>query len=144
MAQALKQCWLSMDQPCGKRMKDMLPLWVDHMDVGSEVKEVLKRISASSIDRHLQAYKVDAGRKIRTPKPASAVKKLVEIRAENWETNEVGWTEVDTVAHCGGDMSGDFVCMDIDERGNQQWLDRGARSMEPRSESLPGRAGIDR
>lgn len=109
VAQALKQCWLSMDQPCGKRMKDMLPLWVEHMDLGEDLKEELKRISASSIDRYLKAYKVDGGRKIRTPKPASAVKKLVEIRAENWATEEVGWTEVDTVAHCGGNMSGDFV-----------------------------------
>ena len=24
---ALKTCWLSMNQPCGKRITDMLPLW---------------------------------------------------------------------------------------------------------------------
>lgn len=42
-------------------------------------------------------------------KPASAVKALVEVCAQSWETTEVGWTEVDTVAHCGGDMGGDFI-----------------------------------
>lgn len=109
LAQALKQCWFAMEQPCGKRMKDMLPLWVEHLDAQTGIKEELNRISAASIDRLLKEHKVQHGRKIRAPKPASAVKNLVEIRAENWETNEVGWTEVDTVAHCGGDMSGDFV-----------------------------------
>jgi hypothetical protein len=46
---------------------------------------------------------------IRPPKPASAVKALVEVHAQNWYTTETGWTEVDTVAHCGGDMGGDFI-----------------------------------
>lgn len=36
-------------------------------------------------------------------------KALVAIRAERWATREVGWTEVDTVAHGGGDMGGDFI-----------------------------------
>lgn len=107
--EALKECWLAMEQPCGKRMKDMLPMWVEHLEVSRKEKEDLKRISAASIDRLLKDYKVKAGKKIRPPKPASAVKKLVEIRAKSWETREVGWTEVDTVAHSGGDMSGDFI-----------------------------------
>jgi hypothetical protein len=33
----------------------------------------------------------------------------VAIRAERWATREVGWTEVDTVAHCGGEMGGNFI-----------------------------------
>jgi len=61
-------------------------------------------ISAASIDRLLGAFKVSAGRRPRPPKPASGVKALVEMRAESWETVEPGWTEVDTVAHCDGDI----------------------------------------
>ena len=34
---------------------------------------------------------------------------LVAVRAQKWETSEVGYTEVDTVAHCGGNMGGDFI-----------------------------------
>jgi hypothetical protein len=34
---------------------------------------------------------------------------MVAVRAETWDTSEVGYTEVDTVAHCGGNMGGDFV-----------------------------------
>lgn len=109
LTEVLKICWLAMEQPCGKRMKDMLPLWAKHLECAEEIRIQLIRISAASIDRLLSGFKVTAGKKIRPPKPASAVKALVEVRAQSWETSEVGWTEVDTVAHCGGDMGGDFI-----------------------------------
>jgi hypothetical protein len=105
----LKTCWLAMEQPCGKRMKDMLPLWSRHLDCAEEMTTQLGKISAASIDRLLHDFKVKAGKKIRPPKPASAVKALVEVRAQSWDTTETGWTEVDTVAHCGGNMGGDFI-----------------------------------
>lgn len=69
-----------------------------HLDCPEAVKVQLKEISAASIDRLLRELKVKAGKKPRPPKPASAVKALVEVRAESWQTNEIGWTEVDTVA----------------------------------------------
>ena len=106
---ALKTCWLAMEQPCGKRMKDMLPLWSQHLDCSEETRDSLEKISAASIDRMLKTFKVTASKKIRSPKPASAVKALVEVRAASWDTSETGWTEVDTVAHCGGNMGGDFI-----------------------------------
>ncbi len=109
LLKALKTCWLAMEQPCGKRMKDMLPLWAGHLDCPEDIRDQLREISAASIDRQLRGFKVTAGRKARPPKPASAVKALVKVRAQSWETSETGWTEVDTVAHCGGDMGGDFI-----------------------------------
>ena len=104
----------------------MTPIWLERLEKqmviarvvslkrtlksrSSEDKKDLKRISAATIDRLLNDYKVKAGKNIRPPKPASAVKKLVEIRAKSWEILEGGWTEVDTVAHSGRDMSGDFI-----------------------------------
>ena len=92
---------MAMEQPCGKRMKDMLPLWTTHLDCPEETRIQLGKISAASIDRLLKDHKVIAGKKIRPPKPAGAVKALVEVRARSWDTTETGWTEVDTVAHCG-------------------------------------------
>lgn len=109
LVDALKHCWLSMDQPCGKRMKDMLPIWLGYLKANRSVKQQLSSISAATIDRLLKDFKVHSGKKTRPPKPASGVKSLVEIRAKNWDTAEPGWTEVDTVAHCGGDMGGDFI-----------------------------------
>ncbi len=73
----LKECWRAMDQPCGKRMKDMLPCWALHLDCPAEVREQLERMSAASIDRLLCGTKIKAGKKVRPPKPASAVKASV-------------------------------------------------------------------
>lgn len=42
--------------------------------------------------------------KNRPPKPAS-VKALVG-EPTSWDTSETGWSEVETMAHCGGDMGG--------------------------------------
>lgn len=109
VVEELKHCWPGTDQPCGKRMKDMLPIWLEYLDAPAEIKGKLRQISAAAIDRLLGGFKVRAGKKTKPPKPASGVKSLVEIRAENWDTSEPGWTEVDTVAHCGGDTGGDFV-----------------------------------
>lgn len=107
--QALKVCWFAMEQPCGKRMRDMLPLWVNYLEVGEETRARLLSISPASIDRLLRPLKVESKKRIRPPRSDSAIKSLVEIRAESWDTREPGWTEVDTVAHCGGDMGGDFI-----------------------------------
>ena len=109
LIEQLKACWFAMDQPCGKRMKDMMSLWVEHLSCSEEERAKLIKMSAASMDRFLKKSKVTAGKKIIPPKPASAVKSKVEVRAENWETSEVGWTEIDTVAHCGGNMGGDFI-----------------------------------
>jgi hypothetical protein len=106
----LKTCWLAMEQPCGKRMVDMLPLWVDHLKkCKPDTQKKLLKISSSSIDRLLQSVKIGSGNKRLPPRSHSAIKAQVEIRAESWDTQEAGWTEVDTVAHCGGDMGGSFI-----------------------------------
>lgn len=106
---SLRRLWLAMDQPCGKRMKDMLPLWLPHSAEEPAMRELLLAMGASTIDRHLAAFKVNGPKKRLPPRSDAAIKAQVEIRAESWDTREVGWTEVDTVAHCGGDMGGSFI-----------------------------------
>jgi hypothetical protein len=127
LLEALKTCWLAMEQPCGKRMTDMLPLWADHLDCSEKVRRQLCAISAASIDRRLRDFKVSAGKKIRPPKPASAVKALVPVRGQSWDTGETGWTEVDTVAHCGGNMGGDFIWTMTSVEISSGWTEEGVR-----------------
>ncbi len=106
----LEHCWRNMEQPCGKRMAGMLALWVDHVEnLEAGVRANLLAMSAATIDRLLARVKLGVRKKPLTPRSDSAIKALVEIRAERWATREVGWTEVDTVAHCGSDMSGSFL-----------------------------------
>jgi len=107
---ALKALWLAMEQPCGKRMRDMLPLWVEHLGgIHQATRDSLLKMSPATIDRRLAGYKADRGRRVRPPRSENTIKAKVEIRAESWEVDEPGWTEMDTVAHCGGDMGGDFI-----------------------------------
>lgn len=110
MLEALKVCWLAMEQPCGKRFKDMLPLWAGFLEgVNEEVREKLLAISPASIDRLLKTARTGGRKKRLPPRSNAAIKAQVEVRAESWNTQEAGWTEVDTVAHCGGDMGGSFL-----------------------------------
>lgn len=110
LTKPLKELWFWMDQPCGKRMKDMLPVWLDGSErYSEEVKEKLISMSATTLDRRLKTTKAQRTIKRLPPRSDTAIKSQVEIRAEKWDVDEPGWTEVDTVAHCGGDMSGSFI-----------------------------------
>ena len=110
VVEVLRHCWCQMEQPCGKRMKGMLPLWVGHLEERDlDVRQQVLAVSAATIDRLLVSVKVGGRKKPLVPRSDAAIKALVAIRAERWATREVGWTEVDTVAHCGGDMGGNFI-----------------------------------
>jgi transposase InsO family protein len=88
----------------------MLPLWVDFLEGAEpEVREKLLSMSAASMDRLLKPSKTGSGKKRLPPRGNTAIKAAVEVRAENWNVQEAGWTEVDTVAHCGRDMGGSFI-----------------------------------
>lgn len=110
LTRPLKELWFWMDQPCGKRMKDMLPVWLEGSNrYSGEVKTGLLSMSAATLDRRLKTVKAQRTIKRLPPRSDSAIKSQVEIRAEKWDVKKAGWTEVDTVAHCGGDMSGSFI-----------------------------------
>lgn len=111
----LFEIWKKAEQPCGKRLapmlRDWLPFYEKHYgELNNETRSKVLAISAAHIDRLLAAKKVGVAlRKRRTPKANAALKKLIPIRAESWDASEPGWTEADTVAHCGGDMGESFI-----------------------------------
>lgn len=113
-AKALKAIWLAAGQPCSKLMRPIMDCYVSsyerhHGSFDPSVRADLLIVSASSIDRLLSPARVDHPRRPRSPQGVAAVKKEVPIRAGVWEVNQPGWMEVDTVAHCGGNMAGNFV-----------------------------------
>ena len=109
------EIWKCCEQPCGKRLVPMLKLWLPyyeerHGPLSEATRHAVLTISASQIDRVLAPKKTGRGKiNRRTPKTNAAIKALVPIRAECWNATEPGWIEADTVAHCGGDMSGSFL-----------------------------------
>ncbi len=112
---ALKKIWAIMDMICGKRLAAALPELIpklEHwgeLDVSWEVREKLLRMSRSTIDRLLagERKKIELKRRSGT-KPGTLLKQIPIRTFSDWDDARPGFVEIDLVAHCGGDPSGDF------------------------------------
>ena len=110
----LKRIWLLSDQPCGKRLKMILPLWLPFYGEAYEVLEPaiydgLLSMSAATIDRLLVPLRVKYKRSFGGTKPGSLLKKHIPVKTNQWDEDRPGYLEADTVAHCGSSLSGNFV-----------------------------------
>lgn len=94
---ALKNTWLEMEQPRGKRMKDMIPLRIDHRKLQTTTRAQLPGMRAESIDRILSVAKTNARRCIRPHWGNNAVKESVGIGAESWAVTEPRSTRLHAV-----------------------------------------------
>jgi len=112
--EVLKEIWLAAEQPCGKRLKPALPLWLPHYEaehgaLDSRVRTKVLAVSPAAIDRLLKPCRVALGHKGRCgTRPGTLLRKEIPVRTEHWDVAGPGWVEADTVAHCGGSMEGDF------------------------------------
>lgn len=108
--------WRFMNLPCAKRLKAGLPLWLPSytqycgVQLPEKLLQLLATISASTIDRLLapmrRKYKKLG---LATTKPGSILKKHIPIKTNQWDENQPGFLEADTVAHCGASAAGMFV-----------------------------------
>lgn len=113
-AEALKDIWIEAAQPCSKLMRPIMSCYVSSYEktygvFEPDLRRQLLNMSASSIDRLLKPKRILSPRRRRSPMGVAAVKKEVPIRAGEWGVTEPGWIEADTVAHCGGNMAGNFA-----------------------------------
>ncbi len=109
--------WELLDHPCGTRLKPQLvPLAetlgrMKELSVTEEEKILLTKISAKTLDRRLKREREMRHLKKNRgmTRHGSLVKSAIPIRITDWNTKEIGFMEMDTVAHNGGDPSGTFV-----------------------------------
>lgn len=98
---------------CGKRLKETIPYWIDHFTsfkLRESVRVKLLKISSATIDRILKKSNFGFEKiGLCTTKPGSILKKQIKINTAQWEENRPGFIECDTVAHCGGSLSGNYV-----------------------------------
>lgn len=109
--------WELLEYPCGIRLKPSLLPMVDALErhkeiiVDSNIKKKLKKISSKTIDRRLgrerEARRLKRNRG--TTRHGSLLKSSIPIKITNWDINEVGFMEMDTVSHNGGDPAGEFI-----------------------------------
>ncbi|MCI5127130.1 MAG: hypothetical protein D3907_01240, partial [Candidatus Electrothrix sp. AUS3] len=107
--------WVAMGRLGAVRMKAAIPLWIGswkHKGLDNDyVKFELKSMSASTIERALKAEKAKHKRLLNTGTKPSASKSKVAIPIRDLENQptEVGHCEIDCVAHCGGNLSGNHA-----------------------------------
>jgi len=109
--------WAVMDLACGKRVAAGMAGVVDalvrfgELDGSDEAIEKLKRMSASTIDRMLATERKRMCLKGKsTTKPGTLLKHDIPIRlGTEWGEDVVGYVEMDTVAHCGDSVKGQYV-----------------------------------
>ena len=113
--QALIVLWEAGDRICGKRLRPLLPILISalerngHLALDARLRMSLTGMSAATIDRLLTQVRAVAPRRQIRRAPAT-LRHQVPIRTfADWHEPEVGYLEIDLVAHCGDAAAGRFV-----------------------------------
>lgn len=113
--EVLLKIWEAAEQPCGKRLVELLGLWLPYYNCerGKLTSQTLKkvlRISPAQVDRLLAPHKARVQHRGRCgTKPGGLLKHHIPIRTDHWDVSRPGYLEADTVAHCGASLEGDFI-----------------------------------
>lgn len=112
----LKKIWEIMDYACGERLAPQLAeiisrlMFFKELDIPEATQEKLKHISPATVDNRLKIFKKELRLKINsTTRPGSLLKSQIPIRTVSWNETRIGYCELDTVAHCGDNASGEFI-----------------------------------
>lgn len=108
--------WKHSEQPCGLRLKQTLPLWLDsyearHVVIGEAARAKILSYSPRTLERITAPHRSAGGGRIgrKTGRASNRIKKFVPIRCGPQAFDEPGWLEADTVSHGGGSSSGAFL-----------------------------------
>lgn len=113
---ALLEIWEIGSEACGENLHPMINEYVDiqirekqwkHDDL---VTGKLRKMSLGSVKDYVGNFtrtRRNFGGKGTTEK--SSVISMVPVRMDGWDTAEAGVTQVDTVAHCGDTIAGDYA-----------------------------------
>lgn len=111
---ALKEIWEAANRICAERLHPAIPEYVrilkrDGMWKHSEEStRLLLQASLGTIKNRLAGFENIKRRGGRGTTKPSGLKEIIPIRRGPWQNPPPGWGEVDTVAHCGYTISGDF------------------------------------
>lgn len=114
VTEALKELWELANHICAERLHPQLREYVGVLkrcgewSYPADTTRLLLQMSLGTIKDRIERFpKVSRGG-TGTTKP-SELKELVPIRRGPWERPEPGQGEVDTVAHCGSSLAGDYA-----------------------------------
>ena len=113
---ALKEAWQTGSEACGENLHPMIGEYIDaavslkDWEHSDEATSKLRRMSMGSVKKYVGRFtrtRRNFGGKSTTQK--SSVISMVPIRMDGWDKAETGVTQVDTVAHCGHTVAGDYT-----------------------------------
>lgn len=118
----LQKVWSTSGGSCGQYLAPAMTDWLDALEAEGElvpgqdrysleVRAELVAMSAATIDRYLATARAkDPIRGKTTTKPGTMLRNSISIRKAGDEVEaEPGFFEVDTVAHCGPTLKGEFA-----------------------------------
>lgn len=118
----LQKVWSASGGSCGQYLAPAMTDWLDALEAEGElvpgqdrysleVRAELEKMSAATIDRYLATARAkDPIRGKTTTKPGTMLRNSISIRKAGDEVEaEPGFFEVDTVAHCGPTLKGEFA-----------------------------------
>jgi hypothetical protein len=106
----LKVLWETMNRICSKKMRAALPLWLDYYkDTTQDIKTQLLSMAASTIDKKLNPYRGPVPKGKSTTRGLKMMMNKIPLKLLDGEITVPGFTEMDTVAHCGDDISGQYT-----------------------------------
>lgn len=110
----LESIWRAAGHLCSERLKEAVPLWLpaarQRFGITPELEQQLISISPRQIENRLRDKKRKLKKRIYgATRPGSLLKSMIPIRTSNWDIRLPGYLEMDTVAHCGNSLSGDFI-----------------------------------
>lgn len=116
VAEALRTVWEAGGESCGENLHPLIAEIVTVLkrdgdwDHGESATRGLFRMSEGTVKSRIALFDRSRGtcRGKSTTKPG-AILNMVPVRTDGWRTAPVGTMQIDTVAHCGSSIAGDFV-----------------------------------
>ena len=109
----LQKLWHVMGRMCSKKMVAAFPVWLDYYEAqgfDELIKNEILNMSSSTVDRYLKSYKTKFARRKRSgTRRSKAYENVIPIKSFDQTVIKPGYVQADTVAHCGGSMSGTFI-----------------------------------
>jgi hypothetical protein len=110
----LKRLWFLMEQPCGKRLKVLIPRLLAGYrkrtpGLSDELASQLEAMSPATIDRFLKLIRAQRGLSTTRPPSSQWYKSAVPVQAKDWNITAPGYAQADTVSHCGESGEGSFA-----------------------------------
>ncbi|MCB0343024.1 MAG: integrase [Pseudobdellovibrionaceae bacterium] len=108
----IEYLWNKMERVSAKRMKSAFRLWLSkYKNCEPHLKVQLERMSATTLGRYLKGIRASEvpTRGLSTTCPARYMKNKMPINTLDSKITKPGYTQTDTVAHCGNSALGPFI-----------------------------------